>query len=296
MRIGGRFFLAAALTCLLLPAVLSAMAPSAGGASPRKTAAALKKARTFRDCPGCPEMVLIPAGSFTMGSPESEKGRQSYEGPQHRVTIAKPFAAGKYAVTFAEWDACVAAGGCGGYRPGDRGWGREDRPVINVSWNDAGAYAAWLSKRTGQSYRLLSEAEREYVTRAGTVTPFWWGDAIKPDQANYDGTADVYKGGGEKGEYRQKTVPVKSFAPNAFGLYQVHGNVWEWVEDCWNENYGGAPADGSAWITENCSRRVLRGGSWGIGPKVLRAASRSGYFPTLRDAYTGFRVARAIGP
>ncbi len=237
----------------------------------------------------------MPRGSFIMGSPESEPGRERFEGPLHIVTIGKPFAAGKYAVTFAEWDACVAGGGCGGYRPSDNDWGRKDRPVINVSWKDSKAYVAWLSQKTGQSYRLLSEAEREYATRAGAGTPFWWGGAIKADQANYDGT-EIYRGGGEKGQYRQQTVPVKSFLPNAFGLYQVHGNVWEWVEDCWNDNYEGAPADGSAWTGEECSRRVLRGGSWGIGPKVLRSASRSSYFPTLRDVYTGFRVARAINP
>jgi formylglycine-generating enzyme required for sulfatase activity len=249
----------------------------------------------FRDCPVCPEMVLVPAGAFTIGSPKVEPERESYEGPQHQVTIAKPFAAGKFAVTFAEWDSCAADGGCGGYRPHDRGWGRGDRPVVNVSWNDAKAYVTWLSGKTGQNYRLLSEAEREYVTRAGTVSPFWWGSTVSPSQANYDGTADVYKGG-EKGEYRRKTLPVKSFQPNPWGLYQVHGNIWEWVEDCWNGSYNGAPADGSAWIIENCSSHVLRGGSWGIGPKMLRAASRTPYFAVYRDAYTGFRVARPIAP
>ncbi len=240
-------------------------------------------------------MTAVPAGSFSMGSPPDEPGRQAYESPQHQVTFAKAFAAGKFSVTFAEWDACVSAGGCGGYRPDDGGWGRGDRPVINVSWNDAKAYVAWLSQTTGKRYRLLSESEREYVTRAGSVSPFWWGPTIGPDQANYDGTADVYKDG-RKGEYRQKTLPVKTFQPNPWGLYQVHGNIWEWVEDCWNGTYDGAPADGSAWTQEDCSLRVLRGGSWSINPKMLRAAFRTGYFRTFRDAYTGFRVARPASP
>lgn len=271
--------------------------PGARLAAPSKAKPSAKpgSAASFRDCKECPEMVTVPAGSFTMGSPENEPERQIYEGPQHKVTIAKPFAVGKFAVTFAEWDACVAAGGCGAHRPGDQGWGRGDRPVINVSWNDAKSYLDWLSRKTAKRYRLLSEAEREYVTRAGSTAQFWWGPTITPDQANYDGTASVYAGGA-KGKYTEKTVPVKSYQPNPFGLYQVHGNVWEWVEDCWNDNYDGAPADGSAWITDNCSLRVLRGGSWGIDPRTLRAAFRSRYFSTFRDAYTGFRIARSVNP
>src|SRR5262249_1040616 len=141
---------------------------------------ALKPKNAFRECDKCPEMVVVPAGSFTMGSPDSERNRAKYEGPQHEVTFAQQFAVGRYAVTFEERDACVADGGCNGYNPNDEGWGRGRRPVINVSWNDASAYVAWLSRRTGKSYRLLSEAEREYVARAGTTTPFWWGAAISP--------------------------------------------------------------------------------------------------------------------
>jgi formylglycine-generating enzyme required for sulfatase activity len=211
------------------------------------------------------------------------------------VKIApKRFAVGKFAVTFAQWDACVDDGGCGSYIPDDRGWGRGDRPVINVNWNDAKAYVAWLSKKTGKEYRLLSEAEREYVARAGTTTPFWWGSSITPDQANYDGSADPYKGGGAKGEYRQKTLPVKSFKPNPWGLYQVHGNVWEWVEDCWNANYDGAPGDGSARTTGDCARHVQRGGSWSLDPWDLRAAKRGWYLTGIRYFNWGFRVARTF--
>lgn len=244
---------------------------------------------SFHDCPDCPEMVVVPAGTFTRGSPANEQAHQGTESPQHRVTIAKPFAVGKFPVTFAQWDACADGGGCNKYRPDDKGWGREDRPVVNVCWSDARAYIAWLSAKTGLGYRLLSEAEREYVTRAGTSTPYWWGTSIFPDQANYEP-------GGKRAEDVRRTVPVKSFQPNPWGLYQVHGNIWEWVEDCWKDNYDAAPRDGSAWVAEACYRHVLRGGSWGSGPQALRSASRTGYFPVLRDAYAGFRIARTIEP
>ena len=250
----------------------------------------------FRDCPTCPEMVVVPAGSFTMGSPAGEEGRLDSEGPQHKVTIGRPFAVGKFAVTFAEWEACVGAGGCNGYQPNDQGLGRGWRPVINVSWDDAKAYVAWISKATGKSYRLLSEAEREYVARAGTTTPFWWGSSISTNQANYNGGFTY--GGGSKGENRQKTVPADSFAANPWGLYQVHGNVWEWVEDCWHGSYQGAPTDGSAWTTSctESGRRVLRGGSWGSGPDGLRAANR-GWLPSgFRSGEFGFRVGRMLTP
>ncbi len=249
---------------------------------------------SFKDCPHCPEMVVVPAGSFVMGSPESEPEREEYEGPQHGVRIAKPFAVGKFAVTFAEWNACEADDGCGGHIPDDRGWGRGNRPVINVSWDNAKAYVKWLSKKTGKEYRLLSEAEREYAARAGTQTPFWWGSSITPDQANYAGDAEPYQGGGQKGEDRQKTLPVKSFQPNPWGLYQVHGNVGEWVEDCWNESYNGAPTDGSARTTGDCSQRVTRNCSWSNSPALLRAALRYRAGTAFRNSSVGFRVARTL--
>jgi formylglycine-generating enzyme required for sulfatase activity len=249
---------------------------------------------SFRDCPDCPEMVIAPSGSFTMGSPKDEPERSDGEGPQHKVTIAKPFAVGKFAVMFAEWDACVAAGGCNTYKPGDQGWGRGGRPVINVSWDDATAYVAWMnSKVKGQPYRLLTEAEREYVTRAGSTTPFWWGSSITPDQANYDGNY-TYAGGGKKGEYRQNTLPAKFFKPNPWGLYQVHGNVYDWVENCWVDSYKGAPADSSAITAEDCALRVLRGGSWDDDPAVLRSAFRIRYSPDYRVSNVGFRLARTL--
>jgi len=248
--------------------------------------------KAFRDCPDCPEMVIAPAGSFTMGSPESEPERSDAEGPQHRVTIRKPFAVGRFAATFAEWDACVATGGCDGYMPDDAGWGRDDRPVINVSWNDAQAYVKWLSGKTGKLYRLLSEAEFEYAARAGTTTPFWWGTSISTAQANYVG--DITYSGSQKGENRQKTLPVKSFEPNAWGLYQVHGNVLTWTQDCWSDNYAAAPTDGTARTTGDCGRRILRGGCWGFGPRILRAAKRNRAKPDDRANGVGFRLARTL--
>ncbi len=245
---------------------------------------------TFQDCAEGPLMVVVPPGSFLMGSPSDEVGRDDDEGPQHRVEIGYRLAVGVYAVTFAEWDACVASGGGDGYRPNDKGWGRRRRPVINVSWEDAQAYVRWLSKKTGHSYRLLSESEWEYVARAGTTTPFHFGETISTDQANYNGNYTY--GSGRKGEYRRKTLPVGSFPPNAFGLYDVHGNVYEWTQDCWNDSYSGAPDDGSAWERGDCSKRVLRGGSWVDEPRNLRSASRLGDSTGLRCNDHGFRVAR----
>ena len=250
--------------------------------------------KQFRDCADCPQMVVIPAGSFTMGSPPNERYRSGDEGPQHRVTIWRPFAVGRYEVTFAQWDACVSAGGCR-HRPNDRGWGRGPRPVMSVSWRDAKAYVGWLSRKTGKRYRLLSEAEWEYAARAGTTGPFHFGSTISTDRANYNGT-DTY-GSGRKGIYRRKTVPVGRFPANAFGLHDMHGNVWEWVEDCSHKSYRGAPADGRPWTAGgNCSRRVLRGGSWVNVPRYLRAAFRSRLTAGNRDGYVGFRIARTLTP
>ena len=275
----------------------------AHGTSPTVRRVALRKAGPkagdrFRDCPECPEMVVVPAGSFLMGSPESEQERDEDEGPVHRVRIAAPFALGVYEVTFAEWDACEEDGGCGGHSPDDRGWGRERRPVINVSWEDVQAYVGWLSEKTGKRYRLPSESEWEYAARAGTRTPFHTGTTISTEQANYDGEY-VYGayGAGRKGVYRRRTVLVGSFGANAWGLHDMHGNVWEWTEDCWNGGYAGAPTDGSAWESGVCSMRVLRGGSWLNGPSDLRAAGRVRYSSGDRNFNVyGFRVARTLTP
>jgi formylglycine-generating enzyme required for sulfatase activity len=234
----------------------------------------LKPKDQFKECDGCPEMIVVPAGEFVMGSPENEEGRSEDESPQHNVIFQMPFAVGRFAITFEEWDACVADRGCRNYSPGDKGWGRGRQPVIAIWWDDAQAYVKWLSQKTGKGYRLLSEAEREYVTRAGTTTPFWWGSAISSKQANYDGSFRFPFDGGVKGEFRKKTLPVDFFEPNPWGLYQVHGNVSEWVGDCWHQNYEGAPSDGSAWISVDCGRRLLRGGDWNSAPWHLRSASR----------------------
>jgi formylglycine-generating enzyme required for sulfatase activity len=259
--------------------VITAVAVVMGVCATASAQERLKPGETFRDCPECPELVVIPPGSFIMGSPASEAGRFSNEGPQHRVRIPRGFALGKYEVTFAEWDACVKAGGCS-HRPGDERWGRGNRPVIRVSWDDAREYVRWLSRKTGHEYRLPSEAEWEYAARAGTTTPFYFGNDINSRQANY-------------GLNEGKTVAVGKYPANAFGLHDVHGNVWEWVEDCWII-YKGGPSDDSTWTTGNCNRRVLRGGSWYDLPRVVRAAFRIRDVPGGRIVDVGFRVARTL--
>jgi formylglycine-generating enzyme required for sulfatase activity len=199
--------------------------------SDEERGAAEKSGSNFKECAkGCPEMVVIPAGKFVMGSPDNEQDRIDSEGPQHEVTIAKPIAVSRFEVTFDEWDACTAARACA--QVPDH-WGRGKMPVINVSWEDAKAYVGWLSEVTGKDYRLLTEAEWEYAARAGTTTRYFWGDDPATGDANCDGC-----GGGWT---REQTAPVGSFKPNAFGLHDMNGNVWEWVEDSWHETYDGAP-------------------------------------------------------
>jgi formylglycine-generating enzyme required for sulfatase activity len=225
------------------------------------------------------------------------KDGQGYdnERPQHKVTIANSFAVGRYAVTFDDWDAALAAGGVT-RKPEDVGWGRGRRPVINVSWHDAQAYCAWLSKVTGQAYRLLSEAEWEYACRAGTTTAFHFGETISTDQANYDGNK-TFGPGGKTGVYRLRTVEVGSFnAPNGWWLHDMHGNVWEWCEDRWHDTYVNAPSDGRPWIKVSAENpRVLRGGSWFNLPLSLRSALRNRNEPDIRSYNQGFRVARSVG-
>jgi formylglycine-generating enzyme required for sulfatase activity len=246
----------------------------------------------FCDVEGGPEMVVVPAGKFKMGSPEGEQGRSSDEGP-HEVTFAHPFAVGRYAVTRGQFAAFVDGTGRKIRRWFKPGFSQDDNhPVVYISWYDAKAYAAWISEITGWPYRLPAEAEWEYAARAGTDTPFWWGSSITPAQANYDGN-HVYAGGGSKGEYRNGTVPAGSFQANPWGLYNVHGNVWEWCEDTWHGTYDGAPTDGSAWILGNKENsRVVRGGSWSGNPKNLRAAKRSRGTDGL--SISGFRLARTL--
>ena len=264
----------------------------------------------LRDCDECPELVVVPPGSFMMGSPSSEAKRGSDEGPVHRVTLDLPLAVGMYEVTRGEYSRFVSATGhaagnsCWTYKGGEwekrsgRHWKKpgfsqtKRHPVVCVNWEDAKAYVRWLSRQTGQTYRLLSESEWEYVARAGTRGPFHTGATISTKQANYDGNHTY--GSGRKGRYRKKTTPVGKFAANAFGLHDVHGNVWEWVEDCWNGSYAGAPEDGSAWVSGDCAGRVLRGGSWNDAPGFLRSANRFRYSTGDRDSDVGFRVARTL--
>ena len=248
----------------------------------------------FKDCPVCPSMVVLPAGQFTMGSPVNEQGGQNVERPQRSVTIPYPVAVSRFEVTFAEWDACLADFNCNSYRPSDEGWGRGRRPVINVSWHDAKAYAEWLERKTGKAYRLLSEAEWEYAARAGTATPFSTGQTITTDQANFNGWVSYDSSPDPDGQYRGKTIAVGSFAANAFSVYDMHGNVWEWVEDCWNDGYSEAPTDGSAGSAGDCGQRVLRGGSWDLDPSFLRSASRYWIASVFQVDYIGFRVARPL--
>ncbi|WP_407156435.1 SUMF1/EgtB/PvdO family nonheme iron enzyme [Bradyrhizobium sp. STM 3557] len=231
----------------------------------------------IRDCPECPELVSIPAGRFMMGSTDSP-----IEGPPHEVSIRKPFYIGRFEVTYDEWDACVADKGCT-YRPDDRGLGRGRRPATNLDWNDAKSYIAWLSHKSGKTYRLPTESEWEYVARASTTSAYWWGRAFEKDRANCLGCTSVP---------HNSTIEVGSFKPNGFGVYDMAGNAAEWVEDCWTEGYRGAPNDGAALIKPACAERVLRGGAYNNDPKYVRSAARFKYDYDVRYSSNGFRVAR----
>ena len=241
----------------------------------------------IQDCRQCPQMVYIPAGSFRMG--DIQGGGGSDEKPVHRVSV-KAFLMSATEVTFAEWDACVAAGGCDDSGPrsagGDNGWGRGTRPVIEVSWEDAQQYVKWISAKTGEQYRLPSEAEWEYAARAGSETKYSWGNSIGNNKANCDGCGSRWDD--------SQTAPVASFTANAFGLYDMHGNVWEWTQDCWNGSYKGAPSDGTAWLSGECGKRVLRGGSWSGYPNILRSANRNIYTAGNRNIINGFRLSRTL--
>jgi len=271
---------------------------------------------TFKDCDACPEMVVIPAGSFMMG--DLDGGGEDNEKPVHGVTIPQPIAVGVYEVTRGEFARFVsetdhdAGAECWIYDGSDWATGigqswrdpkfrQTDRdPVVCINWKDAQAYVSWLSRATGNSYRLLSEAEWEYAARAGTRTRYWYGDDNDASQlCSYGNGAGRETGFSWKndacGDGHAHTAPVGTFRANKFGLHDMHGNVWEWAEDCWHENYAGAPMDGRAWTSGGvCGRRVLRGGSWGLDPWDLRAANRDGYDDEDRDADVGFRVARTL--
>ena len=267
---------------------LAALSPQARLAAPPEIWRVPGALAEFKDCAACPHMVVIPAGEFTMGSPPAEQQAEA----QHRVTIAAPFAVSKFEITFDEWDACLRDGGCDNLRPNDEGWGRGQRPVIHMSWELAKAYVSWLSAKTGKRYRLLSEAEWEYAARGGSTTTFAFGDALSPGKANYNASTD---GAGPSDENRQKTMPVGSFPANGFGLHDMHGNISEWVEDCWQTDYTDkAPTDGSAWLEGNCTGRVLRGGSWDDSDAELRSAARTGEYKDNSSYTDGLRIARSL--
>jgi formylglycine-generating enzyme required for sulfatase activity len=252
---------------------------AAGASRAAETDAKRLPGELFRDCSDCPELVIAPSGDFDMGSTTKPA-----EQPVHHVNIHKNFAIGRRDVTFAEWDRCVAGSGCK-FSPPDQGWGRGERPVTNVSWDDAKEFVAWLSKTTGRPYRLPSEAEWEYAARGGSTTPYWWGKDVAV------GHAQCAECGGNEGG---KTAPAGSFRPNAFGLYDTAGNAAEWVEDCWNPTYRGAPNDGSAWTSGDCSLHVLRGGSFADKALAVRSSARFRYDEDVRYYANGFRVARDL--
>ncbi len=282
----------------------------------------------FRDCADCPDMVVLPAGSFTMGSPGNESGRYDNEGPQRVVTITRQFAVGRFEVRRGQFAAFVADSGYqsqGGncwYLSSDEGkyvnddisksWRNpgfaqnDGHPVVCVSWTDAKAYADWLSKKTGKPYRLLSEAEWEYAARAGSSSSRPWGE--DPNRACQHANAGdqtfnrlVPAGKGMKWSSIHEcddgsayTANVGSYQRNAFGLHDMIGNVWEWTEDCWNASYAGAPTDGSAWLSGDCALRVGRGGGWGDDPRGARSANRNRDNSGDRSDVLGFRLARTL--
>jgi formylglycine-generating enzyme required for sulfatase activity len=305
----------AALAAVSLLALAVSWAASAK--KPSGSQAALKAGQTFKECRNCPEMIVVPAGRFEMGSPASEPERRDNE-HQQAVTIARPFALAKTAVTWDMWEACVRDRRCDGAAvdlalrtreedgkpdPNYKDWGRGTRPVVGVSWFDAQAFAGWLNWKTGEddAYRLPSEAEWEYAARAGSATAFPWGDKIDYDHGNFgdDGPGPGPSPNGKvegRDVWGAETSPVASFPPNAFGLYDMHGNVFEWTEDCYEADRAHAPADGSADREGNCANRVFRNGTFLSHPYMQRSARRGAPYPATRRGrnYLGFRVAKTL--
>ena len=254
----------------------------------RQRQAAEEKVRQYAG-----DMVSIPGGTFRMG--DMNGGGDDDERPVHSVTVPA-FMLGKHEVTFAQWDACVADGGCGRYRPDDEGWGRGNRPVIHVSWDDIQLFIDWLNARTGGNFRLPTEAEWEYAARAGSSSTYHFGNS-ESELCRYGNHADTstdysWRNKSCSDGVGKRTAKVGRYQPNSYGLYDMHGNVWEWAQDCWNDSYAGAPTDGSAWTSGDCSRRVIRGGSWYNEPRALRSADRSGHTRSNRNSNIGFRLAQ----
>jgi formylglycine-generating enzyme required for sulfatase activity len=269
------------------PAKAPAPAPKPAApvvASPEKPPAqapvVAQRGGTFRDCDKCPEMVVVPPGSFVMGDNRGDRS----ERPAHRVTIGKPYAIGKYEITLAQWNACVQAEVCKAIA--SPAGTADNSPATNMSWTDAQRYVQWLSKQTGRHYRLPTEAEWEYAARAGTSSRYWWGEKMQAGKANCKDCG---------GEW-SNTAPanVDAFPPNPFGIYGMNGGVWEWVEDCWHKDYDGAPTDGSAWAASDCRENVIRGGSWHLDSTYAHSASRFTYDTQVRYVDNGFRVAKTL--
>jgi formylglycine-generating enzyme required for sulfatase activity len=291
---------------------------------------ALKAKDSFRECDNCPEMIVVTSGSFTMGSPSNETGRESDEGPQHSVTYSRAFAVGKFEVTVDQFAVFVSDTG---YDAGSKCWTGDDEdrsrkersgrswrnpgfsqsgshPVTCINWNDAKAYVAWLSRKTGKAYRLLTEAEWEYAARAGTGSRYSFGDSESDLCRNGNGADQTAKMAMIWGNLRPSyesilpflscedgyayTAPIGSFLANGFGLHDMHGNVLEWVEDCYRDDYVDAPADGSASVNGDCGLRIQRGGKWFAKPNLVRSASRSASLLSTRSDVLGFRVARTL--
>jgi len=261
----------------LLTLALAASTLATAGCAPKR----LEVGESFKDCSECPELVVVPAGHFNMGDLNSRDHLN--EQPVHSVSIPIGFAVGKYEVTYENWAACVRDGGCS-FTP-TKWWGGPRVSVVGISWNDTASYLEWITRKTGKNYRLLSESEWEYVARAGSGSDFHWGDDVGYDNASCEICGK---------RWWDRVAPTGGFKPNRWGLFDVHGNAAEWVQDCWNGSYDGAPTDGSAWLLGNCDWRVLRGGSWRSSPENIRLSSRTSAKPDERSYRYGFRVARDL--
>ncbi|CAD6543183.1 SUMF1/EgtB/PvdO family nonheme iron enzyme [Paraburkholderia sabiae] len=257
-------------------AATPAPAPTPASAAPARAAASGES----KDCAACPVMISLPAGSFTMGSNVGDPS----EKPPHHVTISAPFAIGKYEVTVEQWNACADVNGCPKLAPESNSV--KNAPARDLSWDDAQAYVKWLSKVTGKTYRLPTEAEWEYADRGGTTTKYWWGDQPRKGMANCKDCGDPY--------HNQAPEPVGSFAANPNGLYDMNGGVWEWVSDCWHNSFQSAPADGHAWDAPGCNMRVIRGGSWREGSDYMLSSTRFKYSQSVRQSQDGFRVVKEL--
>ena len=245
-----------------------------------------KPGKIFKDCSNCPELVIIPQGSFIMGLNSISKRSK----PEHKVQITKPFALGRFEVKFIEWQACIDGGGCP-KSPDDHHWGKKDRPVINITYFEAKQYLSWISKKTGFRYRLPSESEWAYANRAGTTTIWWWGNNVGENHANCKDCKSPWSDGGNK---VHGTAPVGMFPPNPFGLHDTTANVFEWVEDCWNDSFNDKLKNSINWIQENCHYRVIRGGAFYYYSKVGRSDYRSKNSPSVKSYLLGFRVLREL--